>query len=394
MKRIRLYEFSSSAAWLILAVVASVCFAACCEPAGESLSDDDGFIKLNFAFGDPAAATRFYAPADVSEVYIYGFAGISVKANNLRYAPDETGAWTSAKNISWPARNGKISLYGLTTSFQDLSVNDMVENRSFTYQVPNGSNAAQDVWFGSTLNTTKTESDGSVNMRFSRLLSIVNLQCNNSMVENTIIIRKVILHNLVSAANFTYHESVNGRIEYSLLNEITYPQLDTKGRWANYTYDMSANPLTVEPQTRKACTGGISNSSTFDGFILVPQRTNMWVTADSPNNVPVSTADTEKQNYIELVCKIIGPSENYIWGHASGQSDEWESVYIPINKTWKQGKTVSIPFDLSDIRAADGGKFQGHQGNQITFDKNFEIGVNCDVWEWDIAEEDQYKVTF
>ncbi|MBQ8712309.1 MAG: fimbrillin family protein [Prevotella sp.] len=394
MKRKKLYDFFNSTAWLMMAVVASLCITGCADPAEEPVSgtDDDGFIKLNFTFGDPNSLTRFWAPDDVSEVYIYGFAGRAIKANNLRYYRDESDEWVSLKEISWPARNGLISLYGLTASFNEQT-NNMATERSFTYKVSNENNTAKDEWFGSTLNTTKTESDASVNMHFTRLLSIVNLVCNNSMQTNTVVIRKVILHNLVSAAKFTYHETINGRIEYSLLNEITYPQDETKGQWANYTYDMSPNPIRVPPLTRMACSGGISNSESFDGLILIPQKTNMWVTADSPDNKATSVADGLQQSYIELVCQIIDQNGNYVWGHDSG-NDQWESVYIPLNKTWKQGKTVSIPFDMADIRAADGGKFSGHAGNQITFDNNFEVGVDCDVWEWDIADDEEHQLTF
>lgn len=405
MKRI-IYFACFYSAVLLMAVPGCLCLTSCSDAMPEEdVFGDEDIIKLNVTFDKADATTRFWAPTTVSEVFINAYSGSVTKAKDLRFAPNDKDEWVSTKKLSWPAKDGLISLYGLTSSFTptnnpNLYAESMLAERSFTVAVPTSN--ADDLWFGSTLNTNKTLSGGTVNMNFNRLLSLVNLQCNNSMQYNTVTVQKVILHNLVSAGKFKYHESISGRGEFTLLNEKTNPQDPDYGQWADYTYDMTANPLSIAPVSKLTFSGGVSNAKTgIQGLVLMPQKTTMWVTGTDPNYNSISDANGNCECYVELVCKIVDTNNMYVWGAAGpGETySEWESVYIPLNKTWKQGRTVTIAFDMADARNANGSPFKGHEGNQIVFNDNFRINLGdsddgCDDWELDIQENENYWITF
>ena len=113
----------------------------------------------------------------------------------------------------------------------------------------------------------------------------------------------------------------------------------SSGTWSgidNITYYLT-------PQTKKSI-ASTTDTVTLIGddhaFMLIPQTLTPWTTTSS-NPVPITTADSNKQCYLSMSCKIKKDGEYVV-----GSDDEYGKVYMPfgteLGKMLEMGKKYEI----------------------------------------------------
>ena len=334
-------------------------------------------IILNVTFdGQPVNGSETRAiSAPVNDIYLYAYQGNTRKAANVRYTYDGTKWKAFSSKISWPS-SAAISSYGLSDSYKanpPVLVDNMKE-RYIHYDID--PEAPHDVFYGSTVNTTKAKTGGNVNMNFTRLVSRVHFACKNSMADAQVHINRIEVHNLVRAGKFAYNEKTAGAGTWALLDS-----------WGTYAKDFPVK--VVNPKVSKQ-----QVTPSDDSFILIPQNTSKkkWATtADSP--VTLIAADADHQVYLAVYCKVYketvegsGEWDNCVWG--TGGDDDYKPIYIPLAKSWsKSNSATTVVFDIGQGFKDDGTTWEQEAGDVITFSESMQLepdeddSGNVDTWE-------------
>ena len=380
MKRKNFYASLFNLA-LLLVVPASLCMISCSREvtaASEDVAETEDEIILNVTFdGKPLDMTRAIT-APVNDIYFYAYQGNTRKAANVRYTLDGTIWKAYSTKITWPS-SAAISIFGLSDSYKDVLLDNMKE-RYIHYDID--PDAPHDVYYGSTLNTTKAKSGGNVNMNFTRLVSRVHFSCKNSMADGQVHINRIEVHNLVRSGKFAYNEKTNGAGTWTLLDA-----------WGTYGKDVPV--AVVNPKVAKQ-----QVTSNDDSFILIPQNTSKtkWATtADNP--VTLTAADAAHQVYLAVYCKVYKESEagSGVWDHCVWGNDDYKPIYLPLAKSWsKSNSATTIVFDIGQGFKADGSAWEPDAGDVITFSESMQLEPDEDdegnVDTWEENSEDVFSV--
>lgn len=368
-----LYASLYSAALLLMAVPGSLCITSCSDAITDDVSAEKDEIQFRASFGSSPTRTVSTPVAGINTFYVYAFQGTTRKAYNVQFNYNGT-AWKGKGSVTWP-KTDAINIFGLTDSYRAILKDDMMNTRSFDYYIPPV--GAHDVWFSSAINQTKAKTGGTVNLKFARLVSRINLSCKNSMTNMTVKISEIVIHNIASAGNFKFNEKSASSGTWTLLNTGENPY------YANYPQEFKKNlepgivrddvlPV-VPPKTN-------SQLVTDSAYILIPQRTVKW-TPDATTTPKQDTtyAAANHQCYLEVKCQIFQTNEttgeigDCVWGDPTKTNyDEYESIFIPLLKTWSRSNNASnIVFDLADAYKADGSKWEPHENSEdIRFDES------------------------
>lgn len=356
---------------LLLVVPASLCMTSCSEEvtaASEDAAEDEIILNVTFD-GQPIDNVTRAISAPVNDIYLYAYQGNTRKAANVRYTNDGTQWKPYSAKITWPS-TGEISIYGLSDSYKTVFMESM-KTRTIQYDID--PETAHDVYYGSTVNTTKTKSGGNVNMNFTRLVSLVHFSCKNSMSNGQVHINRIEVHNLVRTGEFVYNEKTAGAGTWTLLDY-----------WGTYGKDVPVQ--VVNPKVSKQ-----QVTENAKPFILIPQNTskNKWkTTATAP--VSLTTADAEHQVYLAVYCKVYkesvegsGDFDQCVWGN-----DDYKPIYLPLAKSWsKSNSATTIVFDIGQGFKADGSAWEPDAGDVITFSESMQLepdeddSGNVDTWE-------------
>lgn len=389
------YASLYSAVLLLMAVPVSLCITSCSDAITDN-AFDDGEVLFNVTFGD-SPTRAISTPVDgLNSFYIYAYQGTTRKANNVQYAYNGTTWKAKGIGMTWP-KTDAIDIFGLTDSYRTILKDDMTESRSFDYYIP--PIGGHDVWFASALNQTKEKTGGAVSLKFARLVSRITLSCKNSMTNMTVKISEIVIHNIVSAGNFKYSAKSATSGTWTLLNTGDNPY------YANYPQEFKTN---LEPGIVRADVLPVvppkTNSQlvTDSAYILIPQKTVKW-TPSKEDGKGTAYGDANHQCYLEVKCQIFQTNEttgeigDCVWGDPTGLNyDEYESIYIPLLKTWSRSNNASnIIFDLADAYNADGSKWAPHEGSEkIRFDESMLLTPIMDDGTVDAWDEDDSNFMF
>lgn len=389
------YASMYSAALLLMAVPVSLCITSCSDTISENESEDSNEVQFNVSFENKPTRAVTTPAEGINTFYLYAFQGNTIKGYNIQYNYNGSAWKAKGLGVTWP-KTDPLNIFGLTESFLKVLKDRMTSVRAINYYIPPVD--AHDVWYASALKQLKSQTGGTINLKFTRLVSRVNFSCKNSMQNMSVRISEIVVHNLVSAGTFTFSEKTASAGSWKLLNTGENPY------YANYPQAFKTNlepgivradvlPL-VPPKTN-------SKLITDSAFILIPQTTVKWKpdTTTTPKQ-DIAYGDANHQCYVEVKCQIFETDENgvlgdCVWGDPTGVNyPEYESIYIPLLKTWSKSNNISnIVFDLATAYNADGSPWAPHEGSeQIRFDESMllepilDSGV-VDVWDEDEAFE-------
>ena len=391
MDRKNFYASLYSAALLLLTVPVSLCITSCSDAITESENEDgEDEVQFNVSYNDVTRVVT--TPVDgINTFYIHAYQGTMRKANNIKYVYVSNKWKASGLGLTWP-KSDPINIFGLTDSYKTVLNDNMTASRSIDYYIP--PIGAHDVWYASAIGQLKAKTGGTVNLKFARLVSRVNLSCKNSMKNFAVKISEVIIHNIVSAGTFTFSEKSASVGTWKLLNTGENPY------YADYPQKLKValDPGIVRDDELPVILPQESSKLITDSaFILIPQKTVKW----TPDNTTTPKKDTlyanaNHQCYIEVKCQIFSTDTNgnftlddCVWGDVTGVDDDakFKSIFVPFLKTWSKNNNIqNLTFDLSDAYNADGTNWEPETG-QIQFDEGMLLtpieddSGNVDLWD-------------
>lgn len=328
-------------------------------------------------------------PVDgINEFYVYAYQGKTRKANNVKYAWNGTIWKAAGTGVVWPSTDA-INIYGLTDSYKKVLKDNMQASRSINYYIDPAN--PHDVWYASAVNQTKAKTNGTVNLKFTRLVSRVNLSCKNSMTNYAVKISELIIHNIVSAGTFTFSETSASAGTWKLLNTGDNPY------YADYPQKLKLNEANRDDALPVVFPKATNQLVTDSAYILIPQKTVKW-TPDKEGGKDTAYARVNHQCYIEVKCQIFHVEDNVttinpadcVHGDVAGADDDakYVSIFIPFLKTWSKNNNVqNMVFDLGDAYFADGSKWTPNNTDVILFDEGMlmtpieDDSGNVDLWD-------------
>ncbi|WP_373736830.1 fimbrillin family protein [Bacteroides heparinolyticus] len=193
---------------------------------------------------------------------------------------------------------------------------------NFTYTASETNTEQADVMYASKLNFSKP-GDATVPLKFKHALSqiVFKGKAASAMIVR---IKSIKVHNLKKSGTFTFPaaETADG---------------SAQGSWAltgtadaDYVVGTVSNPPMNEPTINGATLTDLTKS---DGVLLVlPQTATKWTTTEGAA-VPITTADTNNQCYLEIELKLLVNGVFLIGETGYGK------VYVPFGGTaWEAGK--------------------------------------------------------
>ena len=267
-----------------------------------------------FAFTANGNGTAFMGKFDTD----YGHDGVNIKykndkwdyndANDLRYWPTEA--------LDFYAFNpGTVSEDMKPTYMWEVNNNTQKISYSCIDEYAKGTHANYDVMYAIAKGQTKATNNGTVKLNFKHILSQVVFKAKTLYDNMQVDIKEIKIHNIKFSGVFNLPETADGT-----------------GSWESSDL-AGANALTVV--TNKSITVNSNTTatdiSTNTPMLNIPQTLTAW-TVSAPNKTK-KDADTAKQCYLEISCKI-QQSESYVLGSAT----EYKTIYVPFKGTWEAGK--------------------------------------------------------
>ena len=180
---------------------------------------------------------------------------------------------------------------------------------------------------------------GVVNLVFNHVCAALQFSLikTSSLADYTVEVKEVKLHNV--------HDSG----KYDLLTDRWYDVI--KDNYSNFTLKAHMNGVEdaiIVSNEQETLLGKKEN----DYLFLIPQPITGMA-----KGTAITTADNNKNAYLEIKCKIYDSNNNYKVGAPNGELNEFESVYLPFSATLTAGHIH--PFTISigtAIRDAQGNK--------------------------------------
>ena len=296
-----------------------------------------------------AKANKRLAPAIFTNTLDYFYINMMYYYDNLWWKTDrsETYSITTTgyyqNHEHWPSDaegDDEVTVFGYYTYYKsNVDFFDLNERFPYLLVVTEQSSDDQRDVLVAKKTDTWNNCQGVVNLVFNHVCAALQFSLikTSSLADYTVEVKEVKLHNV--------HDSG----KYDLLND----------EWYGYNLDNNYSDFTLN-----AHMNGVANAITVsdeqvtllgkdkdDYLFLIPQTITGMA-----KGTAITTADNNKNAYLEIICKIYDSNNNYKVGAASGLN-EFGSVYLPFSATLNTGHIH--PFIISigtAIRDAQGNK--------------------------------------
>ena len=360
MKKIKLFTLAVLGA-------ATVGFASCSQEDTEAASNNQNIRKNAIAFnvlGTQQKGTRGTAIttdnylSQISTFSVWSYTGDSPYENYFGIFDDKTdknvgvdingdgkGNWSFAnpeEQAYWPTGNEHLGFYAITNSKHRLYNTNFYQNvineysiPGMVYIVPREVENQEDVMYAATSDLTATSNAGTVPLLFKHALAQIAFKAKTSNSKFNVEIQSITLHNIYSrmfisplgidAVNGIYTLDVNN-YSVGLASPVTFG-------YASGTVDANDvdGAMLLAPQIACGINGTKSNAN----------MGTPWATTESAP-VTIETADANKQQYIEVKCKIKFGNVYLV-----GSESSYGTTYIPITTNWQSGKRYVYTLDFA-----------------------------------------------
>ncbi|MGP1591076.1 MAG: fimbrillin family protein [Prevotella sp.] len=210
---------------------------------------------------------------------------------------------------------------------------------NFTYTASETNSEQADVMYASKLAFSKP-SDATVPLKFKHALSQLVFK-GKAMDDMTVRIKSIKVHNIKKSGKFTFPgtETANG---------------SEKGSWeltGNADADYIVGTVNNSPTNDAPINGAtLTDITKSDGVLLIlPQTAKKWTTTET-TAVPISTAETNHECYLELELKITQKGLFLV-----GNSSNYGKLYVPFGGTaWEPGKKYIYTLNFGGGYKEDG----------------------------------------
>lgn len=161
--------------------------------------------------------------------------------------------------------------------------------------------------------TNKSKADGTVHLKFKHITSQIVFMAKKQLANMNVEIKSIKLYNLEASGVFTI--PTNG----------TDPQQKS---WSYNSSLYSKSGLAVIKDATKNVGTDATDISLSKPMFLIPQKLTAWDTSHD-----INTANTNKQSYLSIECKISIDGSNIIDTETTG-----EKLYVPFEADWQPGK--------------------------------------------------------
>lgn len=271
---------------------------------------------------------------------MYAFYSGATRASNVSYTKNGT-TWSGNKPVIWPA--GAMDFYAISPNY-NISTTSLLKSmratsQYITYTVPTNTADQIDIMYSSILQLSKTDNNGKIIFSFRPGMHYFSFTAQNVLGTGyQVFAKKIIIHNIVQNGTFTFGQTNN-----------TGDWTAESGETAVYDNNVMEFKDPIEITSSKV------NLTNDEYFILIPQKITKWATSNT-TPIPISTADADKNWYVEIVGQIIKTNDDgtktYLLGNPDDTTDpehpQYESVYFPlIGKSCKigLGSTWNINFN-------------------------------------------------
>lgn len=318
--------------------------------------------------------------SNLSSFGMFGYYGGIMKVNNTTYTKNGT-SWKGNKTVTWSP--GAMDFYAICPSF-NISTTPLLKamaysSLSITYTIPTNTADQFDIMYSSILNLKRTDNNGKIVFSFKPGMHYFSFLAQNTIgTDYQVFAKKIIIHNMIHNGTFQFG-SISNTGSWNSAN----------GNDAIYGNDVMefANPIEI--------TSSKINLTGSEYFIVMPQTITRWLTS-STTPIPITTADENKNWYIEIVGQIIknnsDGSKTYLLGNPDDTTDpnhpQYESVYFTqLAKTCKTGLVSTWTINFNGGYNKDGELYMEHLDDERGSD-NIDVKVaetfpsSIDVEEW------------
>lgn len=209
----------------------------------------------------------------------------------------------------------------------------------------------------------KSKADGTVQLQFKHITSQIVFKAKKQPIENLDVeIKSIKLHNFETNGVFTIPTN---------RPDLQPVQSDWKYQSLSYTCGLTViNKGVDEPKITIGTEA--TDISTRTPMFLIPQKLTAWDTSHNKKD----EADTKKQSYLSIECKI-SINDSYYCGSESG----YGTLYVPFEANWQPGKRYVYTLIF-------GGGYD-ENGNPILQPINFD--ANVEEWPTDETSDKSDK---
>lgn len=226
------------------------------------------------------------------------------------------GKWDYANVKYWPT--GSLNFYAVgplpeypTYSWQISQTEKKINYASYD-EYGDGSHPYTDVMYA--IATDKSKADGTVQLNFKHITSQIVFKAKKQRADMNVEIKSIKLHNFETNGVFTIPK-----------NRTDLQRSDWTPQSATYKCG-----LTVIKEVKINLSTDAIDISTDKPMFLIPQELKKWDTTHE-----INTADTQKESYLSIECKINIGNTYYV---GSDAADGYKTIYVPFSDTWEPGK--------------------------------------------------------
>lgn len=280
--------------------------------------------------GTPITSANFATANRDFKVWAFTTAEKYIQGVQIKYDGAKWDYANAAEKAYWPTQALNVFAIspavhtGLTPGFGVISA------RNFTYTASTTNSEQVDVMYASKLNVTKTSDAGTVPLVFKHALSQIVFKGKAEAEAVKVRIKSIKVHNLKKTGTFTFPTAETATSS-------------AHGTWA-LTGDATADYVVgtkvdtgqdhIGLNTLPSNAGQTIDLTTDNGALLIiPQTTTAWATTTT-TAVPIATAETNKQCYLEIEMKLLRGGLFVI-----GSATDYAKVYVPFGGiAWEAGK--------------------------------------------------------
>lgn len=180
-----------------------------------------------------------------------------------------------------------------------------------------GEHPYTDVMYAIATNQSKSNNGGKVQLKFRHITSQVVFKAKKQLSNMVVEIKSIKLHNLETSGVFTIPTNRTD-LQPQRLDWTPQNLINTKG----------LSVINLGNDDPKITIGTeATDISTDKPMFLIPQKSNKWDTSND-----INTANTKKQSYLSIECKISIDGSNII------TETTGEKLYVPFEADWQPGK--------------------------------------------------------
>ena len=331
--------------------------------SNENYSNDEIIVEAHI--GNGTRATKL-TNSNLTTFGMYGYYNGAIRINNVNYTKNET-SWKSSKPVTWAA--GAMNFYAISPSF-NISTSKLTEtmtasSQTFDYTVPTNANEQFDILYSSVMNLMKSNNNGKIVFSFKPGMHYFGFTAQNTIGTGyQVFAKKLIIHNMITNGTFAFGTTAN-TADWTAAS-------DANAIYGNETFVFDT-PIEIT-STKTNLTGD-------QYFIVMPQKITKWATTDAAP-IPISTADNNKNWYVEVVGQIIKTNDDgtktYLLGNVDDSNPEkpqYESVYFP-----QTAKTCKISIGSTWNIVFNGGYNQNGETYLDHLDNGGDIIVKVAEW--------------